>query len=250
MKVQERTGAGNHRVPSPAQSAGERLPTVARERKPALAALAVLLILVGALGATVLVLRAGNRVEVVKLTENVEAGEAIKNSDVTTVMVADDDSIDYIKADQLSLVEKTLTAKSALYAGSLLVGQMFTGDKGTPAGKAVVGLSLKDGQYPTGIKAGDTVTIYRVGDRNGSSSSSSSSSSGSQSGSSNSSGTSGGGVIVERATISHAAKPNDSTISSGNLAVTVLVDNADAAALSQAASAGEAAVVTVPSHNG
>lgn len=58
MKVQERTGAGNHRVPSPAQSAGERLPTVARERKPALAALAVLLILVGALGATVLVLRA------------------------------------------------------------------------------------------------------------------------------------------------------------------------------------------------
>ncbi|MET9531639.1 MULTISPECIES: hypothetical protein [unclassified Streptomyces] len=247
MKVQERTGAGNHRVPSPAQSAGERLPTVARERKPALAALAVLLILVGALGATVLVLRAGNRVEVVKLTENVEAGEAIKNSDVTTVMVADDDSIDYIKADQLSLVEKTLTAKSALYAGSLLVGQMFTGDKGTPAGKAVVGLSLKDGQYPTGIKAGDTVTIYRVGDRNGSSSSSSS---GSQSGSSNSSGTSGGGVIVERATISHAAKPNDSTISSGNLAVTVLVDNADAAALSQAASAGEAAVVTVPSHNG
>ncbi|MFJ3698636.1 hypothetical protein ACIPW9_31730 [Streptomyces sp. NPDC090052] len=245
MKVQERTGAGNHRVPSPAQSAGERLPTVARERKPALAALAVLLILVGALGATVLVLRAGNRVEVAKLTHNVEAGQAITSSDVTSVMVANDNSINYIKWDQLGTVEKTLTARSALYSGSLLVGEMFTGEKGTPAGKAVVGLSLKDGQYPVGIKAGDTVTVYRVGDRSGSSSSSSS---GSQSGSSSNSGSSGGGIIVNRATVSQADKPNDSTISSGNLAVTLLVDNADAAALSQAASAGEAAVVTVASH--
>ncbi|MCX4724643.1 hypothetical protein [Streptomyces sp. NBC_01306] len=242
MKVQERTGAGNHRVPSPAQSAGERLPTVARERKPALAALAVLLILVGALGATVLVLRAGNRVEVAKLTHNVEAGQAITSSDVTSVMVANDNSINYIKWDQLGTVEKTLTARSALYSGSLLVGEMFTGEKGTPAGKAVVGLSLKDGQYPVGIKAGDTVTVYRVGDRSGSSSS------GSQSGSSSNSGSSGGGIIVNRATVSQADKPNDSTISSGNLAVTLLVDNADAAALSQAASAGEAAVVTVASH--
>ncbi|WP_327295971.1 hypothetical protein [Streptomyces sp. NBC_01197] len=249
MKVQERTGAGNHRVPSPAQSAGERLPTVARERKPALAALAVLLILVGALGATVLVLRAGNRVEVAKLTHNVEAGQAITDSDVTSVMVANDSSINYIKWDQLGTVEKTLTARSALYSGSLLVGEMFTGEKGTPAGKAVVGLSLKDGQYPVGIKAGDTVTVYRVGDRNGSSGSSSSSS-GSQSGSSSTSGASGGGIIVNRATVNYAAKPNDSTISSGNLAVTLLVDNAEAAALSQAASAGEAAVVAVPSHNG
>ncbi|WP_328329965.1 MULTISPECIES: hypothetical protein [unclassified Streptomyces] len=249
MKVQERTGAGNHRVPSPSQSAGERLPTVARERKPALAALAVLLILVGALGATVLVLRAGNRVEVAKLTRNVEAGKPITDSDITSVMVADDSSINYIKWNQVGQVEKTLTAKSTLYSGSLLVGEMFTGEKGTPAGKAVVGLSLKDGQYPVGIKDGDTVTVYRVGDRSGSSGSSSSSS-GNQSGSTSNSGSSGGGVIVQRATVSHAETPNSSTISSGNLAVTLLVDNADAAALSQAASAGEAAVVTVPSHNG
>ncbi|MFE2373921.1 hypothetical protein [Streptomyces sp. NPDC059398] len=247
MKVQERTGAGNHRVPSPAQPSGERLPTVARERKPALAALAVLLILVGALGATVLVLRAGNRIEVAKLTRDVEAGAAIKDSDVTSVMVADDDSIHYIKWSQLGQVEKTLTAKSALSHGSLLVGEMFTGAKGTPAGKAVVGLSLKDGQYPVGIKVGDTVTIYRVGDRSGSSSSGNSNS---QSGSSGSTGSSGGGIIVDRATVSHADSPNASTISSGNLAVTVLVDKADAAALSQAASAGEAAIVSVPSHDG
>lgn len=60
MKIQERTGAGNNRSAAPVQpTMGERLPSPPRERKPALAALAVLLILVGALGATMLVLRAG-----------------------------------------------------------------------------------------------------------------------------------------------------------------------------------------------
>ena len=75
MKIQERTGAGGGRSSMPAPSmSGERLPTPPRERKPALAALAVLLILVGALGATMLVLRAGDRIEVVKVTKAIPAG--------------------------------------------------------------------------------------------------------------------------------------------------------------------------------
>lgn len=174
MKVQERTGAGNHRVPSPGQSAGERLPTVTRERKPALAALAVLLILVGALGATVLVLRAGNRVEVVRLKagHTIQAGEKLTANDVSSVMVADDASINYVPYKQLASLEK-LRAKNTLVGGTLLIGDMFTATTGMPAGKASVGLSLKDGQYPPDIAAGDTVTAYRVGDKSGGSSSSS-----------------------------------------------------------------------------
>ena len=74
MKIQERTGAGAGRSAVPAgPSVGDRLPTPPRERKPALAALAVLLILVGALGATMLVLQAGDRIEVVKITEEIPA---------------------------------------------------------------------------------------------------------------------------------------------------------------------------------
>ncbi|MEV8568659.1 hypothetical protein AB0436_24270 [Streptomyces sp. NPDC051322] len=240
MKVQERTGAGNHRVPSPAQSSGERLPSVTRERKPALAALAVLLILVGALGATVLVLRAGNRVEVAKLAHDVPAGTTVTKNDLRSVMVANDNSIDYVKWDQVGGLAR-LRTKSTLYGGSLLVGQMFTGEKGTPAGKAVVGLSLKDGQYPADIKAGDTVTAYRVGDKV----------SGSSSGSSNDNaqtGGSGGGPIVERAVVTAAAAPASGTISSGNRSITVTVDAADAAALAEASANGEVALVLVPNN--
>lgn len=244
MKVQERTGAGNHRVPSPAQSSGERLPSVTRERKPALAALAVLLILVGALGATVLVLRAGNRVEVVKVTKEVAVGQSLSTSDVTTVMVANDGSLDYVTKNQLNQLAKT-KATTTLLPGTLLMANMLTYDKGTPAGKAVVGLSLKDGQYPADIKAGDTVTAYRVGDKTSSGSSSSGSSS-----SNNDNAQTGGAVIVERATVSAAKAPSDGTISSGNLSVTLSVNTADAATLAQAASNGEVALVKVSASNG
>ncbi|WP_328537309.1 hypothetical protein [Streptomyces sp. NBC_00344] len=243
MKVQERTGAGNHRGPSP-QSSGERLPSVTRERKPALAALAVLLILVGALGATVLVLRAGNRVEVVKLKKDhdIQAGESLTDSDVESVMVADDAGINYVPWKQLDTLER-LQAKNNLVGGSVLIGDMFAAKSGTPAGKAVVGLSLKEGQYPDAIKAGDIVTAYRVGDKT-------SGSSGSSSGGNTQTGGSGGAVIVERATVNAADKPESGTISSGNRSVTLTVNGSDAAALTQAAANGEVALVLVPANNG
>ncbi|MEV6792768.1 hypothetical protein AB0M87_12335 [Streptomyces sp. NPDC051320] len=241
MKVQERTGAGNHRVPSPAQSSGERLPSVTRERKPALAALAVLLILVGALGATVLVLRAGNRVEVVKLKahHDIQAGQSLTTSDVESVMVADDASINYVPYKQLRTLEK-LQAKNALVGGTVLIGDMFADKTGTPAGKAVVGLSLKDGQYPADIKAGDTVTAYRVGDKVSGSNGSSNDNA--------QTGGSGGAAIVERATVAAAPKVSSGTISSGNRSVTLTVNAADAAALAQASANGEVALVLVPNN--
>ncbi|MFJ4920129.1 hypothetical protein [Streptomyces sp. NPDC088725] len=237
MKVQERTGAGNHRVPAPAHSAGERLPTPTRERKPALAALAVLLILVGALGATILVLRAGDRVEVAQLSSDIEAGAPVERGDVTSVLVAEDAAVNYIKMTQIDQVASTLRTKSALYKGTVLVGEMFTGAKGLPAGKASVGLSLKAGQYPAGIKNGDLVAAYRVKSSSGST------------GTTGSAGTDSNDVIVDKATVSAVVNPEAGTISSGNLPVTLTVDSADVAALTQASSAGEVAIVIVPSSN-
>jgi hypothetical protein len=238
VKVQERTGSSNQGPPAPARSLGERLPAPPRERKPALAALAVLLILVGALGATVLVLRAGDRIEVLKVTaKEIPAGQSLKESDVTSVMVADDPSIGYVTPDQIGQLAKTRT-KGALFQGTLLIGNMLTYEKGTPAGKAVVGLFLKDGQYPAELQAGDTVAAYRVGDK----------------GTSGNAGASPSGspddpVIVDRAVVSKVERTDASTLSSGNLPVTLTVDAADAAALTQASSAGDVALVIVPAGN-
>ncbi|MGW7409607.1 hypothetical protein ACWGI9_38945 [Streptomyces sp. NPDC054833] len=236
MKIQERTGAGAGRSAAPAQpSVGDRLPTPPRERKPALAALAVLLILLGALGATTLVLRAGDRIEVVKVTKQIEAGESVGDN-VTSVMVAADDSINYVKWSQLATL-KTLKAKSTIYPDTVVMGQMFAEGSSLPAGKAAVGVALKEGQYPADIKSGDVVAVYNVD-----TSSSGSDKTGSGAGST----TSGGGAIVDTAKVEKVANNSDATVSTGNLSVTLLVDQTDAAAVARAASAGAVAIVHVP----
>ncbi|MER5384768.1 hypothetical protein ABT040_31655 [Streptomyces sp. NPDC002688] len=239
MKIQERTGPGNNRSATSAHPAmGERLPTPPRERKPALAALAVLLILVGALGATMLVLRAGDRIEVVKVTSDIQAGESVGDH-VTSVLVADDPSIHYVKWSLRGEL-KEFKAKSPIYEGTVVIGDMFAKRATIPAGKASVGVSLKEGQYPAGIKSGDTVAVYRVG------TSGSSGSRGSSSSSSSSSSSADDALIVDRAKVSYVQGQKDSTISSTNLPVTLIVDSGQAASVADAASAGQVALVIVP----
>ncbi|WP_053760507.1 hypothetical protein [Streptomyces sp. AS58] len=238
MKIQERTGAGAGRSAVPAQpSVGDRLPTPPRERKPALAALAVLLILVGALGATMLVLQAGDRIEVIKVTAEIQAGESISSGNTTSVLVAKDDSINYVKWEQRDAL-KEFKAKSTIYEGTVVIGDMFTKGTGLPAGKASVGVALKEGQYPKDLEAGDTVVAYRVGTA-GSGSDSEDSGTGA--------GSSSGTVLVDDARVNTMNEESgDSAVSTGTLSLTLLVDQADAAALTQAASAGEVAIVRVP----
>jgi hypothetical protein len=245
VKIQERTGAGAGRSAAPAQpSVGNRLPTPPRERKPALAALAVLLILVGALGATMLVLQVGDRVEVVKVTRDIQQGESVTKDDATSALVAADDSINYVKWDQLSAL-KNFKARTTIYKDTIVMGQMFGEEGGIAAGKSTVGLSLKAGQYPTGLQRGDTVAAYRVSSASGSSSGNSNSGS-SSSASSNS-------VIVDNARVTYVPGSKDSgdeLVSSTNLAVTLTVDSDKAADLAQAASNGEVALVLVSGKSG
>ncbi|MGW6009084.1 hypothetical protein [Streptomyces sp. NPDC055210] len=242
MKIQERTGAGNNRSSAPVQpTMGERLPSPPRERKPALAALAVLLILVGALGATMLVLRAGERIEVVKVTGDIQAGESVGDK-VKAVLVADDAGINYVKWNQLKTL-KGLKAKSTIYSGTLVIGQMFGTEASVPAGKAVVGLSLKEGQYPEGIEVGDLVAAYQVGN-NASSNSGSDDKTGT--GATGSTGSADAPIVEDARVTKVPSGSGDSTISSTNQRVTVTVDESDAAALTRAAAANAVALVKVP----
>ncbi|NGO13420.1 hypothetical protein G5C60_38955 [Streptomyces sp. HC44] len=237
MKIQERTGAGNNRSAAPAQPVmGERLPAPPRERKPALAALAVLLILVGALGATMLVLRAGDRVEVIQVKADIQAGESITDTNITSVMVAEDSSINYVRWEQRNAL-KSLKAKSTIYEGTVVIGDMFAAKSSLPAGKASVGLALKEGQYPSTIKPGDIVAAYRVG-RTGSTPDTDDSSGGTAAGTDT--------LLVENARVNTKSSDDDATVSSGNLSITLLVDQDDVPALTQAAAAGEVAVALVP----
>ncbi|MEV0847620.1 hypothetical protein AB0J21_17420 [Streptomyces sp. NPDC049954] len=241
MKVRERTA---DRAATPVQNGmGERLPAPPRERKPALAALAVLLILVGALGATVLVLRAGDRISVVRTTAPIAAGETINDKNTTSVMVAEDTGINYIPWSQRGTVTRTLKAKADIPPGAVVVGEMFGASAATVSdGKALVGIALKEGQYPGGLKSGETVAVYRVSkNAGGTSTGGSSGASGGSTGGQNS-------LIADNAevkSVSGSAKGADA-LDVGDRTLTVVVDEADAQALAQASSAGEAAVALVP----
>jgi hypothetical protein len=151
-------------------------------------------------------------------------------------MVASDDSIKYVKWSQLEALKK-LKAKSPIYAGTVVVGQMFGEKAQVPEGKASVGLALKEGQYYAGIKSGDTVAAYRVG---------SSGSSGSDSSDKGSSSSSSGNGFIANASVERVKGDSDATVSTGSTSITLLVDEGDAAALASASSAGEVALVRIP----
>src|SRR3954452_9277721 len=68
---------------------GQRLPVPPRERKPALAALAVLLILGGALTSAYLVMASGQRVSAIRVAQPVAAGQRIPQSALEEVQIGD-----------------------------------------------------------------------------------------------------------------------------------------------------------------
>jgi hypothetical protein len=157
-------GAGQQSPwPEPTAPAARRLPGAPRERRPALAALAVLLILGGALGAGFLVLQSGQRVTAVEVAAPVGAGQHIPASALRPVQIASGTGLSYVPWDQAAQITRFFTV-SAIPPGTLLTRSMVAATGGSLAGQAVLGLALKDGQLPRGLQPGDHVDIYQVSD--------------------------------------------------------------------------------------
>ncbi|MCX4640216.1 hypothetical protein OG775_34775 [Streptomyces platensis] len=244
MKTQQHAQAGTRGGSPVNPPVGERLPVTPRERKPALAALAVLLILAGALGSTILVLRAGERVEAIKVTHRVSAGEKVPESAISSVMVAKDSDVQYVEWSQRGLLSK-YRASTDLVEGSVLVGPMLTEQQGPKANQVVVGLALKSGQYPDGLKAGDMVAAYRVAtDGSKSSAGTGGAATGGTGGA-----TGSDPLLVNRAKVQTAKGGNGASAGGGDLPVSLIVDQAAAPKLTQAAAAGEVSLVLVPAHS-
>jgi hypothetical protein len=143
----------------PTLPAGRRMPSAPRERKPALAILAVLLIVGGALAAGILVIRSGHRVGAIEVTQAIAQGGQIPASAVTEVQIAADSGVKYVSWQFAGQVPQYY-ATAAIPAGTLLNSGMITKTRSTPSGAAEVGLALKDGQVPGDLKAGDPVKIF------------------------------------------------------------------------------------------
>ncbi|HET6758751.1 MAG TPA: SAF domain-containing protein [Propionibacteriaceae bacterium] len=143
-------------------SPGSRLPATPRRRRPAVAALAALLVVGGALVAGVLAVRMDERQAVIQVSQDVAVGQKITSADITEARVA---------ADVPGLIPSSrakevvgLFAKVAMSKGQLLDKSMLTRQGPLQPGKAAVGIVLAPGRVPAaGLASGDLVELVRIG---------------------------------------------------------------------------------------
>ena len=150
----------------PTAPSGRRLPSAPRERKPALAALAVVLIVGGALVAALLVIQSGHKTGAIEITQTVGQGQRLSTSMMQEVQVTSGIGIQYVPWDQAGQVANTYAANT-IPSGTLLTPQMTVARNNLAAGLTQLGLAVKDGQIPDGLQVGDHIDIYAVSDSSG-----------------------------------------------------------------------------------
>lgn len=219
--AQDRRRAREDRGLKPAGAAAraDRLPPAPRERRPLLAAFAVLLIVGGAAAAGLLAVRSDTRVPVLMAARSIAVGQQITEADVTTTQIAEEGTL-LIPADQKDLVLGQY-ANITVTAGQLLDTTMLTGTRTLEDGKVAVGASLAPGRMPaSGLAAGDVVQLVQVSEGEGT-------------------------VLVPDALVSSAASPDAATSGTSATTVTFIVDEADGARIAGVGAEGQLAAVLV-----
>lgn len=134
----------------------------ARDRRFPWVALAVVLVVTGALSATVLVQSAGERRSVLVAARPIAVGQVVTDQDVRVVGVGVDGQASVVGAEDRGLVVGRV-ATVGVPQGSLLARAQFSEDGGLPAGRVAVGAVLAAGEVPVpGLRAGDTVEMVAV----------------------------------------------------------------------------------------
>lgn len=203
-------------------NAPSRLPAPVRDRRPALAGLAVLLIAGGALTSALVTLRSGQREDYVVVRQLVEPGERIESGDLGTARIAGTGAGAIRAEARGNLIGSYATTR--IYPGTLATREMFAAGEQIPNGAVLVGAVLAAEQRPAGgVRPGDVVDVYVVPRRE-------------EAG--------GDPVLVVRAALVHEVA--ESRASTDTLAVSLLVPAADAAEVTGAAAGSRLAVVKLP----
>jgi hypothetical protein len=138
-----------------------RLPVAPRDRRPALAALALLLILLGALGSALLVFRSGDRESVVAASHDIAFGQTMSRTDFKTVRAAAD-GVNLVPANLIDTYVGT-RATSAVPEGALLSPKMFNRDTLVPDSAEGVGIVVDATRRPSQVpRTGQVVRVYFV----------------------------------------------------------------------------------------
>lgn len=256
----------NRSVPAPE---AVRPPAGGRDRR-ALVAVASLVVICASVGAFVsLYSSAGHKTAVIVVQQSLVQGQPITADQLAQADVSVSSDVSVIPVEEAATVLGKRAA-IAVPAGSLLTLGDLTSAPTVAAGSAVVGLALKDGQFPTsGLVPGEQVMVVQTATPgsplsapvNGSpTTSSGTTSSGTTSSPTNSSGTgtsagvtsgvgatvlsgSGTGVLVAQATVFSTSAPSANASGGFALLVSVKVTSAIAPDVATAASAGQVSLV-------
>ncbi|MEV0619375.1 hypothetical protein AB0I81_39075 [Nonomuraea sp. NPDC050404] len=203
--------------------ASRGLPSPARERKPALAALAVLLILGGALATMVLIMRADERVSAILITKRIGAGQALDPGSMRETRVVED-GVTYELWAHREQVSRTVAAATLLPGTVVTTDMTVAWNQELVPGKARVGLALKPGQMPNAVQAGQRVQVVLV-----------------QSGGTGATGQ-GYRVLAQSALVESSVVSNNRATAE----VTVVVDGSVAPEIAAHASAGRIVITELP----
>lgn len=150
------------RADGPARS-GVRVPVGdlrTRQHRGGLIALLAVLVVVFALAGAWLYTSAGSKVTVVVVASDIDAGQAITRSDLTTTDMSGD--VAAVPATDLEqLVGQR--ARVPLLAGTVLQSSMVGHGADIPDGHVLAGVALQPGATPaSGVSVGDRVDVYRL----------------------------------------------------------------------------------------
>ena len=138
-----------------------RLPVQPRDRRAALSALALLLVVAGALGSALVVYRSGHRVDVLVAAREIKPGQQLGSQDYAVARVASD-SGKLIRATDARGFDGSF-ATVDVPAGTLLNPTMFLNTNVIPSDGVIVGVTLPQNRRPAGALAkGDVVRVYEI----------------------------------------------------------------------------------------
>ena len=216
-------------APVPSAASAARLPGPVRERRPALIASGLVLVVAGSLGSALVVHRSGDRVDVLVARHDIAPGELVTADDLGTARVAADGAA-VVPASAVANFVGTY-ATSRIPADTLLNRTMFLAGDTVPADAAVVGIVLGPEQRPTdALVAGDVVRAFLVA----------------SDGSNTVTGQPAGTVLLAAARVvsgGSAATAGVGDVATDSGTVSLLVPTDDAAQVVAAAAAGQVALV-------
>jgi len=215
---------------------GFRIAPAARQTRPMLGVVAVLLILVGGASGALLYLRAGSRTEVVAVARLIPPGHRITEADLRSVRVSPDTGLAMIPASRAGQIAGKVAA-TTLLPGTLLSPQALAPAVTPSAGEAIVGLDLAGAQLPLPadqLSPGVQVQLVRTPPRDGSEPTAGPDVQDSDT------------ILVDRASV-YGVEP---AASGDSVHVAVVVDRALAPAVLRLAAAGQVGVAVVPASGG